>query len=120
MPSAKHRTSSNSGASRKSKPKADTSGKAGNTSATSPASFAEVFGKGQDPEEKELWARAVRLKEAALARLGVIMAKPEPRLPYPAQLRQQTIQRHHRQIRKLEEFIGSLTNPTQKTDNDNR
>lgn len=101
MPSTKRRTSSNSGGSQASTRRRAKSPETQNTSATSPASFVEVFGEEESPEK----ARYRALKAAAVERLENLMALPMPTNGLLRARHKQKIAREKKHIQYLDELL---------------
>lgn len=101
MPSTKRRTSSSSGGSPASTRKPARSRPSRNTCATSPASFVEVFGQEETPEQKRYRA----LKAAAIERLENLMAAPMPTNGLLRARLKQKIAREKKQIQYLDELL---------------
>lgn len=103
MTSRKPRTSSKSGRSGSSK-KTGRSPRKGNTSQTVPASFEEVFGKGEGISEEVKRLRA--LKWAAEGRLTTIQAETTPPpSPLHREEKKAAINRLQRRIRMLAQAL---------------
>jgi len=108
VPSTKHRTSSKSGASQKSTRKPATSPKAGNTSATAPASFEQVFGKPKPPDEQKRLSQALTLLDNSNFRLKELEGLEIPKLAFPRQRHQQRLSRERKHNQRIREFVESL------------
>jgi len=104
VPSAKRRTTSKSGASGRST-RTETSPRVKPSSATAPASFAQVFGetKAVNPERE----RARALLTGARLRLAHLQGLPEPRLALLRQRHRARLDRMAKYVRDLEEYLAT-------------
>lgn len=104
MPSAKRRTNSSSGASRKSMKRPDKSGVTGSTYATSPRSFEEVFGTPETPQQQRWRQQLLKAQERLTTVLG--QRVPENRL-----LKARHLQKVWRLRRYVEDLESLISNP---------
>lgn len=100
----KRRTTSNSGNSAKSRKKA-TSSQKGASSATAPASFEQVFGKGLTPELDKLRRERARRTE----QLQELKTLGEPRLALYKARHRARLARLTREVKDIDEAIDAFT-----------
>jgi len=105
MSSPKRRTITKSGSSGKSPQKA-TSSPAKSSSATAPASFEQVFGKGEDdPQVKWLRSQISRAQE----RMEQLEKQPVPTLAIFRQRHQQRLWKARKLVKDCNEALAQLT-----------
>lgn len=105
MPSAKHRTISKSGASRKSTTKG-TSHQAESLSKTVPASFETIFGTSATTNPEA--TRTEKLIRASQQRLQVLTDGPVPPNRLLAARHRQRLWRERNHLKMLEEYLSSI------------